>query len=504
MGVFGWYLGNGSIPENKRKQFSDYMGKVLNYGGMMEPDPVRLYGKEIILLDPVKVRSGGSVYFSYNYFEDDRWETAEYDDENLALSTEKIGSSEFSDVIMAAYMLQEYFCDDYGLAVLNGRILNSTRYVAWLNNLLGTEFSMAQRSHLWDIAEEYAMLYLKSGEDDSVFPEKTLWEIIPWSLVHVSGGTELADLLFITGGTEKLEYGSILPGSYPDDIRKAKCFLKAFFEELVSEDPEEELWEMLRMDREKRAGLGNTALADVAGLSLILPARVFVYLSAEIRHFRFWETWSNLKDHVYHDEKMKMYASPDVESEREREWNEPVTPMSTSMFLKQGGSFRFMDTPEELRRKPDYYISDDDRLYWWDGSDEVRISEKTDKWLKKLAGRHKEIIGEGTEERSGNDFLEKFIFLLDDVNKYYKRIFAFSSMFYDFLQNSQSKEYQAALELFSELAEENRKEGEVIQYVSYDWETSNRNVTHNIARLRLKRYLSVMANIELRKLYFGF
>ena len=44
----------------------------------------------------------------------------------------------------------------------------------------------------------------------------------------------------------------------------------------------------------------------------------------------------------------------------------------------------------------------------------------------------------------------------------------------------------------------------IIEKAKYSWDLTSRNVTHNAGRLRLKRYLAVMANKKLREKYFGF
>lgn len=49
-----------------------------------------------------------------------------------------------------------------------------------------------------------------------------------------------------------------------------------------------------------------------------------------------------------------------------------------------------------------------------------------------------------------------------------------------------------------------KKERKIIKYAGWEWDMVSKNVTQNIARLRLKRYLSVMANVKIRKKYFGF
>ena len=100
--------------------------------------------------------------------------------------------------------------------------------------------------------------------------------------------------------------------------------------------------------------------------------------------------------------------------------------------------------------------------------------------------------------------MKGFLSLFADIDQFYQRIFPFQSMFYDFLQNSGKREYRAALELLKEIADENKEEGKIIEKAKYSWDLTSRNVTHNAGRLRLKRYLAVMANKKLREKYFGF
>ena len=77
-------------------------------------------------------------------------------------------------------------------------------------------------------------------------------------------------------------------------------------------------------------------------------------------------------------------------------------------------------------------------------------------------------------------------------------------MFYEFIQNGTKKEYLAAVQLFETLIEDNKEQGKIINYCHGSWDMYSRKITHNIGRLRLKRFLSVMANKKLREMYFGF
>lgn len=138
----------------------------------------------------------------------------------------------------------------------------------------------------------------------------------------------------------------------------------------------------------------------------------------------------------------------------------PIPAMSTSEFLYNDGPFTFWDTPEELKGKPNYYITDDDRAFWWDGTNEVQLSVSMEQWLEELAECHKQIMQEISDEPvDANAFLKLFIEILAEADSYYKRIFCFQNMFYEFLQSGWTKEYVAAIRLFQKLMEDNREDG---------------------------------------------
>lgn len=508
MGTFGTYTGDMNIPDEKKELFRQQMSRLLNLGGMMQFEAVSLYGYEMELLKPVEILSGKNVMFHYNYFEDRPWETAGFNVDTCHLWSEKIGSSEFDDVMMAAYMLYEAYDENAGLTDLNGSIINSTAYMGWINNILGTAFSMKNRFRLWENAERYALARIDRGYSE-LFSENHVKAIIPKGLQYAVGGTDYADLMYIIHGTSSLmtDESEIKENTYPADVRTCKKYVEAYFAN-TKENQAEKLWDFLKKDYASREKEGDDQLKGIAEMSLIMPARVFVYLAAEMNeNLEFWDIWKEYKDSVYRDEHMKKYASDELTKWRKEEQEKPIPPVPTSKFLRQDGYFTFYDTPAELKDKPNYYISDDDRLYWWDGTDEVRISDKTDEWLKGLAKQHKELMDSENYTAASQDFLQYFLSSIVEIDSYYKRIFPFQTMFYEFLQNSTKKEYVAAVELLKILAdsEEYRKAGEVIKYVkACGWDITSKNVTHNSARIGLKRYLSVMANKQLRKNYFGF
>lgn len=503
MGVFGGYTGNMDIAEEKREVFATQAMKLLNYGGMMEFEQISMYGHRLGLLKPVQIYPGGKVCFHFNYFEDDAWETAKFDASDCSFRTEKIGSYEFCDVAMAVYCLYELYDREPGAAQINGDIIHSTGYTGWINHLLGTDFSMKKRFRLWDNIEALAFAKLEYGGKTDA---SDIEAMIPHRLEYAAAGTELADLLYLSKGTETLTEAEVKPGTYPADVLRCKRVLETYFNSSRDGKAVERIWEMLKKDRKNRERTVDSELREAARLSLRLPARVFVYITAELKERDFWKEWKELHESVYHDEIMEKYASDELEEWRRQEREVPIPPVRTSDFLWQEEPF-FLSVmeKEEGKERPDYHISDDDRMYWWDGTDEVIISEKMDEWLKELAERHCELSETLVDDgKTGNDFLKGFLSLLVETDRFYKRICPFQTMFYEFIQNGYKKEYRAAIELLRQLTEENKEEGKIIESLQSSWELVSRKITHNTGRLRLKRYLAVMANRKLRQKYFGF
>ena len=81
---------------------------------------------------------------------------------------------------------------------------------------------------------------------------------------------------------------------------------------------------------------------------------------------------------------------------------------------------------------------------------------QSDRWLRELAEEHQSLKQEYRETETGA-FFEKFLKLLIDTEQYYKRIYPFQTMFYEFLDRGNQPEYAAAVELFKRLGERNKE-----------------------------------------------
>ncbi len=498
MGTFGEYSGrlrfrNKEELEEHRQQVE----KVLQYGGMMKLEEVKLFNKELYLITPVRLEKDKNTSFHFNYFEDDFWETAGYDAETGRLYSGKIGSLEFNDVVTAVNVLCEVKDTEPGVALVNGEPVDPERYPGWLNHLLGTKYSKKKRGNLWANVEQTVFLWERK---DGLHIRQALEFAV--NAVRGVKGTELADVILVCLGSDEFLGEKTVEGSYPDDILKCRTVVKEYFR---NEGSIEELWELLRQSREERKSVPDGTMGPVAEWTLLLPARVVAFLACECRGLEFWCEWKKIYKTVYHDEIMKQYVSKEIEDTRRAELERVVPEVRTSDFLKQTFSLLFRNTPEELKWEPDYYLSDDDRLYWYDGSDEVVVSETVDRWLKELSERHKSWKEKLTgEEIQQTDYIRYLLESFCRAEEIYKRIFLFSDMFYEFQAHGMEADYSAAMKLFDELVEENRKTGELIHTVQGKWDMACRNVTKNKARMIIRRYLAVMANHKLRWRYFGF
>ncbi len=485
MGTFIEYSGEMNIPKEKLEILSKQMEKVMNYGGMMDLEFLDLFGFRLELMKPFHLNPEGRSLFCYNYFEENFWETGCYKWKEGKLHTEKVGCYEFNDVSLAAYYLLFMYDENPGCVAVDNRIMADTVAVGWLNHLLGTRFSMKPFFQLFDIAEKYAL----DGWSPDLKEEEILY-MLPENLEYDACGTDFADLMYIFHGTQTLDLGDVLPGSYPDDVKKAREAVRSFLNR-EGEDSLETLWTFLKSDREKRMEM--TDLSPLPELSLILPARVFVFLAAKQKGLNFWKLWKDLREQVYQDQEMKSYAGESLEKTRRERAEEPAEPVSTLDFLQRSETYPFGTSSCTL--------SDDDRLYWWDPeSDEVTLSEKMDAWLRDLSHRHRTIMETPEKNPAESDsFLKDFVTVLGRVNEGYRNVKPFHSMFYEFIENGSKKEYTAAVELLKELARENWEQED-----GHGWSGIGKNAPRSPGRMRMRRYLSVMANTKLRKKYFGF
>ena len=204
-----------------------------------------------------------------------------------------------------------------------------------------------------------------------------------------------------------------------------------------------------------------------------IPPQVYASIVAKEMDMSFDEVWNDIKDKHY------PYFSNIEESEKK------ALTVRTADYLNLASSGDSDIQP--------YTLTDDDRIYW-----NAKPSEEMEKWIEELGKRYQKI----TPKTIG---IEEYMELLVKANTTFKRICPFADMFYEFLTNLNDENYQKALLLFDELIEENRESSKIMKQVAFSsWKNENTGIIFNKGRLNIKRYLVLMANVELRKKVFGF
>lgn len=505
MGTFGSYRGDFKIPNDKKEQFVADAMKLIHFGGMMQFANASLFGKKVTLLKKAEADELGEVDLRYNYFEDMNWEDAGLYTRYPRLYSGKIGGFEYCDVITAINCLFDLYNEDFGYPEINGEIIYELNYYGWINHVLGRDYNMSHRLNIWDFFEKYYISKIRNYDRDEPFRSlKHALEFIPREYYKGIDGRDLADIAYVIEGTKSLDNEKLKEGTYPYDVWTLREAIREYHKNNKGRSAAKRLYDLLKLDRTAREAIEDESLQSIAKLSLTMSARIIAILAAEEFNSNFYKLWSKLREHAYTDENIPSYVDEEVKAMRERYKSIPVEKISTEEFLGHDDRILFMDYEGKLENYPKYVLSGDDRAYWWDGSDEVVFSEKMQKWLTQLADRHRQLVEEESDEPVNDmKFLEELLTVLQEANDKYKRIFAFAEMFYEFMMNKDKKEIRAAVKLLKALVEENEEYAKLTENMM-NWDMANRKRTFNTGRLRIKRYLAVMANRKLREKYFGF
>lgn len=260
-------------------------------GGMMQIESVKNNNHELYVLSKPEKDQNNRILWNYNYFEDDMWETASLDCKDLQIYSNKVGNEEYKDVMIALYMLSELEDNDIGFTMCNGDIVSEEKYVGWINQILGTNYSFRKRFNLWENVE----WYIENEKCEEMhISMKELFELIPKNLRYAAGGTELADLLWVINGTSSLLPRDLDPDSYAYEVWKCqRAIQEIFIKDLENE--EEKILSLLQMPRNRRKSVMDPIMKKLAKFTLFLPARIVLFLYTEFTGDNFWENpMSNL------------------------------------------------------------------------------------------------------------------------------------------------------------------------------------------------------------------
>ena len=166
---------------------------------------------------------------------------------------------------------------------------------------------------------------------------------------------------------------------------------------------------------------------------------------------------------------------------------------------------KFMDTEEEISTvdflmTADLFgrdvFTDDDRAYLWRPGGDIHLSQGMMQWLAELRAEMTDIV----EKSVSCNTLKVMMDALDEAEDF-GHLYAFREMFYDFLAHPDDPKRQAAVMLLWRMVE--REKAGLPSTEQGGWFAGEKK-RRCPARLRVKRFLAVLGNLELRREVFGF
>lgn len=487
MGSYIYLLGekDSGIVEEKRQEFEKRLEKLFNESGMMVRESLRLFGKEIYTLKPVRIKNGYTTFY-YNWFEDDAWENAGYSKDGVY--SNKVGWREFSIVIEAAYTLQTMYMADPVYVFRNGELIVPWRFLGWFKYLFNEDYKLPDRD-LMRLVE-----YLHEHDDfctgildkyyELVYSGYMIESVI--DAVAVMHGTESSLKILGIDTNEKETDDSQC--RYVDCIWKINKFIEEFRKN-SSLDDEEQVQYLMNIIRKLAETDEITDKDDLNTLRLQTMIKLTsnyafsVKKIAEVYNIDFWQLY-------------KPFVGRERRSIFFEKWSE-----------EQEGMIESISTIELFQE------CGDELTYFWDSDKKIEFSGENQKWfgdLKKQFDFHME------ENKPIKNVIN---YIMDDlyfVDYNYQHIYVFADFLEETLDHIQDLRYQALWRIFHDMvhASDMLQMGESVfdsealekgeKCLKDSWTMTDEVQKRNKARKILRRYIGLVANAELRRKVFGF
>lgn len=488
MGVFIDFYGENRIPEDLGAELAERMKTLFIEGGMMTFDRIYWRDREISLLRPPEYEMGPRYHlwsgddekeeyicFGYNYFEDDRHEEAGYNASRQSLFSGKVGSSIFLWIMHAAYILRELYSDVFGITAVNGVVRNAEPAIGWLNHLFDEEYTNERMRSLWEI---YKILPDDAREHDlfCVAGHSAEFRSLRDMLVYlcISDFEKYKECIAEAGkeGVESIDPHNVPMWVWVDALNNSLTRIKESAEKTDQEKLDElkRLMQAPRQETEEPVeGVWSHYQSFEVAASLI-PFEITLKYIAETFETDFWMLYEEMFPVL--QGQTPPYPVNDVRKDAP-----PIEKRTIREFIG---------------------VKDDDRVPFWKPDGAVVFSEEMNAWLEEMKGRLDELIAGDGELIAEGEFFSVFIDTLFALEESYIRMYFFSNAFQEFVSTSYRREIQAAVLLMQKMMEEDAEEIEELSHAR--WYTDIRTP----GRMRMRRYLAVLANRELRQKVFGF
>lgn len=472
MGTYAGMFGAVNIPLDKRSEFIDRLLVVANMGGMMSLSRTELFGQSITLLKPVSIGEDGYIDCYCNYFENGCWENAGFSPKLGQLYSNKIGNREFHAVIVAMYVLEEFYSSSHCIANVDGELFDAREYIGWLNHILGEHYTNVRIVHPWQL---YALqdehlssqdILALANSDSQTIP--SLSEIMSCLIIGAidENRPEVLQEPYISEDLSEMS-----PWRSFRALRRIIGNIKA---DLDSSDDEKLhiLKSLLTLPAKQRIMDVSSDFKKFAFHSTNCATEVVVHLIADAFSLNFWDLLNEMAPTLNYDFLPTLLDPPSPSS--------PVQPVSSERFLR---------------------TTSDERTFWWKEGGDVEFSNEMRCWLRELQAEYSDILTR-LDSISGNR-AEIFVNALARAQKEC-HVYFFAAVFDEFIMHMHHPEVQAAVVLLAQLLDGYMPNGKYFNKDGWIWNTPFSRFNDDFRAYAIKLYYAVLANLPLRNKVFGF
>ena len=458
------------VRPDKKDVFIEQAAELFRRGGMVNIKVVSLYDRRICLLED-RYEDDDTLAWNYNIVEQEFWEDVCINKHTGQIHSEKVGYSMYNNVVTAAYILAAHYSDSpVFIYDWQGTIASDLFMTGWINQVLGESFPRLALDG-WPIFE------LGYDMKDRRLSKPEIW--VDYLGNGAPDGTMVDIITVCLGSKEAEKFISKLSG---DGVEQSISWLKemrTYIEECCHNLTPESFLRML--DRFFRTQeIDDTQYSDTRpvrehALLLKAPAAI-VCLACEYYERNFWQLWPLVREGA------SLY--------REKEEAVPAEPKSDLEMAKYGFSeFSFP--------------CDDDFIHLWSEEKPIRFSEDLENWCIGFRSKFLSLIDQPGEIYP--DMPENICRTLSDAEEIYGNVYCFKSFFYESLEHQSDRRYQALWRIFSDMVHDE-------SYISCSKLTSGKNRYKglwdmqklNPAHKRLRYFMAICCNRELRNIWFGF
>lgn len=458
---------SGTIPEDKREEFTSRLETLLRAGGMAWLEDVSLCGKRIRLLRRINLEDD-RVFFDYNFYGSERWESSMYSKQDAVLGSGKVGHNRYLDVMAAAYLLYIQYLDCPGVAEISGFVVSGMcigkKYSGWLNYLFDAKYSLLWTDP-WD-------MYVSLKDEMNEGKEYLLLNVYKKVKSYYNYHNMIAVMLGIDEYIAMCE--KTLGGGYYTLVKTSMRDIQKY--KTTADLDENEQLEMfldaiaaaIRKFR-KNEDVDMKKIVDIP-LHTVLFAyeipQINVQILAEQYGKDFWELWEEVGKRA------------GMAPENRERMDDVIEPIPTHEFLS---------------------LSPDDTIFEWREDRPIEFTEEMEHWLTELRERFDKLMEEDTGESGGLKWLVELISEEQDAGLW---SFPFADFFEETVEHLSDKRYICLWKIFEQLLHDPELMNEPEKTLD-DMFREDR-MPRNDAQQKLKRYNEIMANRELRKRVFGF